>query len=108
MSHPNIRLFKFTIVLIALGLIGVVATNSSVSVRVGLAFADDTRRIDYAYRLALGRPPTPAEVRKGLESLREIRPDLTAIRIEEEAQTRAALASYFRVLLSSSEFIFVV
>ncbi len=77
------------------------------AVRVGLAFADDAKRIDYAYRLALGRPRTPAEVKKGLEYLRDIRPDLTAVRIDEEAQTRAALASYLRVLLSSSEFIFV-
>ncbi len=79
----------------------------NLAVRVGLAFADDTRRIDYAYRLALGRPPTPAESKRGLEYLRDIRPDLTAIGVEEEAQTRAALASYLRVLVSSSEFIFV-
>jgi cytochrome c553 len=77
------------------------------AVRVGLAYADDARRIDYAYRLAFGRPPTHAEVKKGLQYLRDIRPDLTAIKVEEEAQTRAALASYLRVLLSSSEFIFV-
>jgi uncharacterized protein DUF1553/uncharacterized protein DUF1549/cytochrome c len=77
------------------------------AVRVGLAFADDAKRIDYAYRLAFGRPPTPAEVKKGLEYLRDIRPDLTAIKLEEEAQTRAALASYLRALLSSSEFVFV-
>jgi hypothetical protein len=74
---------------------------------VGLAFADDAKRIDYAYRLALGRLPSSAEVKQGLAYLRDIRPDLTAIKLEEEAQTRAALASYLRVLLSSSEFIFV-
>jgi Protein of unknown function (DUF1553)/Protein of unknown function (DUF1549) len=77
------------------------------AVRVGLAFADDARRIEYAYRLAFGRPPTLTESKRGLEYLRDIRPDLTAIGIEEEAQTRAALASYLRVLVSSSEFIFV-
>jgi Protein of unknown function (DUF1553)/Protein of unknown function (DUF1549)/Planctomycete cytochrome C len=81
--------------------------SDNLAVRVGLAFADDARRIDYAYRLAFGRPPTPAESKRGLEYLREIRPDLTAIGVEEEAQTRAALASYLRVLVSSSEFIFV-
>ncbi len=37
------------------------------AVRVGLAFADDAKRVDYAYRLAFGRQPTPAEVRKSLE-----------------------------------------
>jgi hypothetical protein len=79
----------------------------NLAVRVGLAFSDDAKRIDYAYRLAFGRPPTPAEVGRGLKYLRDIRPDLTAIKLEEEAQTRAGLASYLRVLLSSSEFIFV-
>ncbi len=77
------------------------------AVRVGLAFSDDTKRIDYAYRLAFGRKPTTEEIKKGLSYLREIRPELTFIKVEEEAQTRAALASYLRVLLSSSEFIFV-
>ena len=77
------------------------------AVRVGLAFADDAKRIAYAYRLAFGRAPSPAEVNKGLAYLRDIRPDLTAIQLPEEEQTRAALASYLRVLLSSSEFIFV-
>jgi len=77
------------------------------AVRVGLAFADDAKRIGYAYRLAFGRPPSPAEVSKGLEYLRDIRPDLSEIDLPEEEQTRAALASYLRVLLSSSEFIFL-
>ncbi len=77
------------------------------AVRVGLAFADDAQRIDYAYRLAFGRKPTAVEVEKGLRYLRDVRPDLASVNVEEEAQTRAALASYLRVLLSSSEFIFV-
>ena len=77
------------------------------AVRVGLAFADDAQRIDYAYRLAFGRKPTAAEVEKGLRYLRDVRPDLASVKVEEEVQTRAALASYLRVLLSSSEFIFV-
>ena len=77
------------------------------AVRVGLAFADDAKRIDYAYRLAFGRPPSAAELEKGLAYLRDIRPDLAAVKVEEESQPRAALASYLRVLLSSNEFIFV-
>ncbi|HEX4946715.1 MAG TPA: DUF1553 domain-containing protein, partial [Blastocatellia bacterium] len=77
------------------------------AVRVGMAFADDAKRIEYAYRLALGRKPTAAETNKGLAYLRDIRGDLTAIQLPDEEQTRAALASYLRVLLSSSEFIFV-
>lgn len=77
------------------------------AVRVGLAYADDAQRIDYAYRLAFGRKPTADELKKGLAYLRNVRPDLVAVNIDEEAQTRAALASYLRVLLSSSEFVFV-
>ncbi len=77
------------------------------AVRVGMAYADDTKRIEYAYRLAFGRKPTAAESNKGLAYLRDIRADLTAIKLPDEEQTRAALASYLRVLLSSSEFIFV-
>jgi hypothetical protein len=77
------------------------------AVRVGLAFADDPKRIDYAYRLLFGRSPTATEVSKGLDYLRDLRPDLTELKIDKEDQTRAALASYMRVLLSSSEFIFL-
>jgi hypothetical protein len=77
------------------------------AVRVGLAFADDAARIDYAYRLAFGRKPSADELKKGLAYLRELRPELGTIQVAEEEQTRAALASYLRVLLSSSEFVFV-
>ena len=77
------------------------------AVRVGMAYADDVKRIEYAHRLAFGRKPTAAELAKGLAYLRDIRADLTEINTPDEARTRAALASYLRVLLSSSEFIFV-
>ncbi|HEX8998584.1 MAG TPA: PSD1 and planctomycete cytochrome C domain-containing protein, partial [Blastocatellia bacterium] len=77
------------------------------AVRVGMAYADDAKRIQYAYRLAFGRKPTAAERAKGLAYLRDIRTDLSELNTPDEAQTRAALASYLRVLLSSSEFIFV-
>lgn len=77
------------------------------AVRVGMAYADDAKRIAYAYRLAFGRKPTAAELTRALAYLRDIRADLNEINTPDEAQTRAALASYLRVLLSSSEFIFV-
>ena len=77
------------------------------AVRVGMAFAEDAKRIEYAYRLAFGRQPSADEISKGLAYLRDIRSDLAAIKLPDEEQTRAALASYLRVLLSSSEFIFV-
>jgi hypothetical protein len=77
------------------------------AVRVGMAYADDAKRIEYAYRLAFGRLPTATEGSKGLAYLRDIRADLTVIRMPDEEQTRAAMASYLRVLLGSSEFISV-
>jgi hypothetical protein len=77
------------------------------AVRVGMAYADDAKRIEYACHLAFGRKPTAAELAKGLAYLRDVRADLTEINTPDEALTRAALASYLRVLLSSSEFIFV-
>ena len=77
------------------------------AVRVGMAFADDAKRIEYAYRLAFGRQPSAVETNKGLAYLRDIRSDLAEINQPEEEQTRAALASYLRVLLSSSEFVYV-
>ena len=77
------------------------------AVRVGMAYADDAKRIEHAYRLAFGRKPTAAELAKGLAYLRDVHADLTEINTPDEAQTRAALASYLRILLSSSEFIFV-
>ncbi|MFN0122903.1 MAG: PSD1 and planctomycete cytochrome C domain-containing protein [Blastocatellia bacterium] len=77
------------------------------AVRVGMAYAEDAKRIEFAWRLAFGRKPTATESSKGLAYLRDIRADLMEVNTPEEAQTRAALASYLRVLLSSSEFIFV-
>ncbi len=77
------------------------------AVRVGMAFNDDTRRIEYAYRLAFGRVPSLTEIKLALDYLRDIRPNLHELKLPEEEQTRAALASYLHVLLSSSEFIFV-
>jgi hypothetical protein len=56
--------------------------------------ADDAGRIDRAYRLAYGRPPTAEEVRVGRELLGP-KPD------------EAAWAAYCQVLLCANEFLFV-
>ncbi|MCW5969103.1 MAG: PSD1 domain-containing protein [Blastocatellales bacterium] len=77
------------------------------AVRVGMAYADAPKRIEYAYRLAFGRKPSAAELSRGLAYLSEVCADLAGIGAPEEEQTRPALASYLRVLLSSSEFIYV-
>jgi hypothetical protein len=77
------------------------------AVRVGMAFAQESKRIDYAYRLAFGRPPTKEELRIGQTYLRQVRQDLKETKIPIDRRQRAALASYARVLLSGNEFMFV-
>jgi len=77
------------------------------AVRVGLAYAEAPKRIDYAYRLMFGRPATKEEIRMGEAYLQQLRQDLKEINLPEEEQTRAALASYARVLFGSNEFLFV-
>jgi hypothetical protein len=77
------------------------------AVRIGLAFADDEARIDFAYRLALGRPALKDEVRAGKAYLKECREALKETTTPAEQRPRLALASFCRVLLSSNEFMFV-
>jgi hypothetical protein len=77
------------------------------AVRVGMAYSEESRRIDYAYRLALGRPATQEELRNGHDYLQETLRELELTKIPEDQRIRVALASYLRVLLSSNEFIFV-
>jgi hypothetical protein len=77
------------------------------AVRVGMAHSTDSERIEFAMRLALGRRPTSRELVLGLGYLRDLRRQLAEVGIPKESQTRGALASYLRVLLSSSEFVFI-
>ncbi|MEP7272264.1 MAG: PSD1 and planctomycete cytochrome C domain-containing protein [Acidobacteriota bacterium] len=75
--------------------------------RVGLAYEMTPGRIDFAYRLALGRPATTSELRMAAEYLKQIRAELVAAKVADERLTRAALASFLRVLLSSNAFLYV-
>jgi hypothetical protein len=59
---------------------------------------DEARRVERAYRLALGRPPTEDERRAASDYLREA----TAAQ-----QARQAWAGFARVLFGSNEFIYV-
>ncbi|MDQ3652647.1 MAG: DUF1553 domain-containing protein [Acidobacteriota bacterium] len=79
----------------------------SFAVRVGMAFAAEMERIDYAYRLVFGRPATLVEIRLGATYLRQIRAEMKNTGLPADQQGRAALASYARVLLSSNEFMFI-
>jgi hypothetical protein len=77
------------------------------AVRVALAFDSLPRKIDYAYRLALGRPATPMEIRQAQLYLEKVRLDLAEAKVEDEQLNRKALGSFLRVLLSSNEFLYV-
>ena len=63
------------------------------------------RRLDKAFALALGRPPTGDEVNEAKEYLSGVESPLKAANVGE--RENAAWASYLRVLMSSSEFLFV-
>jgi hypothetical protein len=76
------------------------------AVRVGMAHADTPGRIQFAYKLALGRAATPDEVRDAAVYLAQAKTVLKDA-LPAEKQDRAALASYLHVLLSSDEFFFV-
>ncbi|MEO7298568.1 MAG: DUF1549 and DUF1553 domain-containing protein [Verrucomicrobiota bacterium] len=65
-------------------------------------------QIEGAYRLAFGRTPTPDEIRSAEIFVQQCEEQLAAAKnVTAEQRPRAALASYCRVLLSSSEFMFV-
>ena len=77
------------------------------AVRVGMAFDTVRERIDYAFRLAYGRPARPEEIKEAQAYLQQVRQDLLAVSTPAERLNRAALASYLRVVLSSNEFLYV-
>ena len=79
----------------------------TLAVRVGMAYADDTERIKYVYDLAFGRPPTAGEIDTAIEYLRKCKAAMKETDLPKDKQSRAALASYMRMLMSSNEFMFV-
>jgi hypothetical protein len=77
------------------------------AVRVWMAYETPPQRIDYAFRLAYGRPAKPAEIGEATTYLQQARPQLQALRTPSDRLTREALASYLRALLGSNEFLYV-
>jgi hypothetical protein len=77
------------------------------AVRVGMAYDNWRERIDYAFRLAYGRPAKGEEVKEAMAYLRKVREELQAVKTAPDHLRRASLASYLRVLLSSNEFLYV-
>jgi Protein of unknown function (DUF1553) len=66
--------------------------------------ADDTARIQKAYRILFGRPPSEAETKAGLDFL-QAHPETPGDQVAGQPTT--AWNEYTRVLLSSNEFEFV-
>ncbi len=77
------------------------------AVRVGMVFRNDPQRIDYAYKLSLGRPATSEEIKTSAEYLTECRKEINIAGLPFDEQARATLASFMRVIFSSNEFIYV-
>ena len=77
------------------------------AVRVGMAYEALPQRINYAFLLAYGRPAKPAEIREAIGYLQQVRNELEAVKTPTDQLTRAALASYLRVLLGSDEFLYL-
>jgi Protein of unknown function (DUF1553)/Protein of unknown function (DUF1549)/Planctomycete cytochrome C len=77
------------------------------AVRIGMAFDTIGERIDYAYRLAYGRPASLEEIREAQAYLQQARMELQSRQIPFDQLNRKALASYLRVVLSSNEFLYV-
>ena len=81
--------------------------SDALAVRVSVALTEEPARIDYAHRLALGRPASEEETRLAAEYLSETRAKLKETGMAWDKQTRAAMASYLRMVLASNEFFFV-
>jgi hypothetical protein len=64
-------------------------------------------RIAFAYRLALGRPPTSAEQQDCVEFLREFRQRLLALQTRSHELEQRTWAAFARALLSANEFVFI-
>jgi hypothetical protein len=79
----------------------------ALAVRVGMAYDTPPERVSYAFRLAFGRAARPEEIREAAVYLQQTRAELQAAKTPAERLTRAALASYLRVVLSSNEFLYV-
>ncbi len=77
------------------------------AVRVGMAYDTLRDRLDYAFRLAYGRPPRLEEIREAQNYLRQTRLELQASGATVDQLNQKALASYLRVVMSSNEFLYL-
>src|SRR5205823_804607 len=69
--------------------------------------ADDTARVERAFLLAFGRPPTVEEQRQAENYLQQVRERLRAAGVPDDQRPARAWESIARVLFLSSEFVYV-
>src|SRR5262249_45054335 len=69
--------------------------------------ADDAGRIERAFLLAFGRPPTPAEQQQSGDYLTKVVERLTAAGVPESQRQMRAWESFARAMLMSNEFVYV-
>ena len=67
---------------------------------------DDAARIDHAYEIAFARPATSVEKRDALDYLSRYRRGLEGAKVKGDA-SKLAWSSLSRVMLSSTEFIYL-
>jgi hypothetical protein len=72
-----------------------------------MAYDTTAERVNFAYRLAYGRPATLEEINEAAGFLQQATLNLQKLKIPAENMRRMALASYCRVLMSSNEFLYV-
>lgn len=79
----------------------------SFAVRVGMAFNTLPQRINYAFLLAYGRRARTSEIREAMAYVHQLREEFQSVKTPPDQLTRAALASYLRVVFGSDEFLYV-
>jgi len=68
---------------------------------------NEQRRLEAAYRTALGRMPTKEEIARASQYVAAARKELQSSGTDANELPAAALASYLRALLAGNEFSFV-
>ena len=68
---------------------------------------NEAARIENAYQLVFGRPPTEAEIQEATEYLSQFTDALKQTDISPDQHAKVALSSFSRVLFGSNEFLFV-